>query len=486
MGTNFNPAGLKSFAQMGFPSTYNTLPQTPQMQTPQMQVPQIQMPQAPQALPIQNPAIQSMQPLQNNQNINLEKTPKQDIVTIAGKEFKKKNVIIAGIGIAAAAAAAAALCFTGKAMPAEAKAASINAQEIIDNAKAMLARAKIFIAKEKSYTDEVNSISKNAGEIAAKVRDVVEETMAAFQKGEGADPGSSITRVITRGDGIDTMEEFIETGGNRVLFRTSKYNKCGFLQGIEVRTAEDKKDVYTFVGEGKIKTFKSGVVNLPNNGGSTTECTLDFDNGKIIKYVQGLYENSDCSGFNKLLEIVNDVPKLFKSGHKKATGGITTTDVIIDFKNGNPYKVKEEVELRGSTYSVKRKFNTEKRKYQEGYVSNYADRTETRDRIIFLDRETGYPLRYEEGVICKDDRTTDIWHSVIFQNNKLVKYIKGTKLLDNRMSTSELSIDYRDSEPVRYMKDIEKTQGRKLTAKKEYALKRGGWTEVSSSNRKAA
>ena len=66
MGTNFNPAGLKSFAQMGFPSTYNTLPQTPQMQTPQMQVPQIQMPQAPQALPIQNPAIQSMQPLHNN------------------------------------------------------------------------------------------------------------------------------------------------------------------------------------------------------------------------------------------------------------------------------------------------------------------------------------------------------------------------------------------------------------------------------------
>lgn len=494
MGTNFNPAGLKVFSEMGFqPKYYINSPQTQisalsqNIQQTQRQTPFAPVQTAPvQISPMQNTATETVLPaVQNSQNINLEKTPEKDTVTIAGKEFKKKNLMFAGLGIATTVAIAA-LAFRGKGnMSLEIKVAAINAQQILDNAEATLSRATAFRDKGAEYTKQADAILESANKVTAKIREVMENTTIAFKKGEGIDSETSIKRVITRGDTIDTLEEYIETGATPILFRTSRFNKDNVLQSIEVRADEGKKDLYTFVTGGKIKTFEGGVIKLPDNGGKTADIILDFENGKIIKYRENTRIGTDATSAEKMLELSDEVPKTYQEGYWESSEGAKKIKLIVDFKNGSLYKIKEDVELKNSViYSVKRKYNNQKNKYQEGYVSNYADCTEQRDRVITFNNKT--MQRYEEGIFCKDDRIRSTAHSVTFVNGRPSTYTKNSKLSDRNTLLSELILDYKNSKPVRFMKEIEKMQDGDLKSKQCFALKNGIWAETPDADKQTA
>lgn len=486
MGTNFNPMGLKTFADMGFQPRYYI--NSPQTQTSPVQ-----------SLPVQtsqtqfNPAVQATQAVQNNQNVNLEKSPKNDTVTIGGKEYKKKNLIIAGLGITTAVLAAAALAFKGKsavsALPEEIKLADISAKEIAQNASAMLRRAREFENSAIKSTETVKGLIKESRELTLKAQDVVGNVVEEFRKIKALDPKSPYVvkdQTITRkfipdaSENIDIMEEYIDTGVKQMLFRTSSFNKAGALQSIEELIDGDKRNIYHLTSQGKLTLFESGVEVLQDGKGRLIDHRLLFENGAANIFQKNIQRHADSEKIESILEIAGNAPLTYKEGFERLADGTETYKRIIDYKQGKLYKMKEDVRLENSTlYSIKRKLNVEKGKYQENYVSDYSKKTESRSGIVFFNNNGLF--RYKEGVESENDRTKIVKHTIDFIQDKPQKYSKGIQISDEG-TTAEFLIEYQDDAPRRFMTGVAKTKDGKITADKTLEFTDNAWKETLPEN----
>ena len=118
-----------------------------------------------------------------------------------------------------------------------------------------------------------------------------------------------------------------------------------------------------------------------------------------------------------ILEIAGNAPLTYKEGFERLADGTETYKRIIDYKQDKLYKMKEDVRLENSTlYSIKRKLNVEKGKYQENYVSDYSKKTESRSGIVFFNNNGLF--RYKEGVESENDRTKIVKHTIDFIQDK--------------------------------------------------------------------
>ncbi len=483
MGTNFNPTGLKTFAEMGFQPQFN-INRTPQnIQT--IQAPVVQT--APQAMPmqpqVQNPSPQVVPQIQNNQNINLEKTPKKDTITIAGKEFKKKNALLTGLGIAAAITVAGILAFRGKnktPMPDDVKVASDTAKSLISRAKNTLSNATIFREEGRESVDKICALADEADTIADKINSTIETVTRRFHTDDPFDVAEGITtQILDEPDRkMRVLQEFMDE--NTTPFRVSLFNKDGIVENITETMANGKKSIISITEKGKVHSYEEGVAELSDR--TVTDKILTFENGRVSRYKQNVVKFANGEEETAMvLDLLNGKPQTYMEGIKKTKGEVAVEHIkrAIDFKDGNIQEYREGIEIQDSSLlQIKKKFNYDESKYQENYTANYSERTETRERTIFLNGDK--PKEYEEGVVCENDTLSSIQSTVSFIKGKPQTYMEGIKVTDKGARAVEKIINYTDGKPNSYMENCKIAQNGTTSARRELEIKDGEWIEITS------
>ena len=241
-----------------------------------------------------------------NTNNQLEKTPKSDTITIAGKTIKKKTAIMAGLGtLAAAAAVGAAIVFgarKGK-VPAEVKAAT-------EAAEAMTQKANELVETVQKKIDSVE-LFKNGGKdadgkIVATISDSADDVSEKIMEEFAEDGSTVLRRSIFKNDVPALIEEFTEDGkGNVILFTDGK--PIEYNEGFE--------------------GFSSGTKKMAKE--------LLIHDGKPYEYHEGLEEfSSGTIKMGKILFLPDGKPDEYHEGIKLFSDGSEKIAKILSFKDG--------------------------------------------------------------------------------------------------------------------------------------------------------
>ncbi len=218
-----------------------------------------------------------------NTNNQLEKTPKSDTITIAGKTIKKKTAIMAGLGtLAAAAAVGAAIVFgarKGK-VPAEVKAAT-------EAAEAMTQKANELVETVQKKIDSVVELFKNGGKdadgkIVATISDSADDVSEKIMEEFAEDGSTVLRRSIFKNDVPALIEEFTEDGKGNVIFLS--YGKpYEYHEGIEeFSSGTIKMGKILFLPDGKPDEYHEGI-KLFSDGSEKIAKILSFKDGKWVE-----------------------------------------------------------------------------------------------------------------------------------------------------------------------------------------------------------
>lgn len=342
-GMNTGATGLKTFAELygtGYQPT-GTPVSTPVLQNP----PQAPAPNLP----------------QDGQN-SLEKSPKSDTITIAGKTIQKKTAIKAGLGALATAAVITigviAFRSRGK-VPPEIKEANAAAEEM-KNAAVELAG--------------------KAGELAEAAQKKIDAVVDLFKSG-GKDADGKVVANIAAGTNPNEkiMEELAEDGttvARRSLFTDD------ILTSIEEFLEGGKKNEINLIG-GKLDTCSEGIEILSD--GSET----------VSRY----------------LSMNGDKPGQYAEGFKRTPAGDRQWDKLLRFDS---FDGKEEIiclslqRTEGADHSettskyISLQNNGSIRSYEENF-----EQKATREKTLgkFLDYKDGAPARYLENLEIESDGT---------------------------------------------------------------------------------
>lgn len=486
MGTNFNPVGLKTFAEMGFTPQYinNTqgTAQTPAIQTPQIQA------SSPQTTSIQAPAPQVVQ-TQTNQNTSLEKSPKKDTVTIAGKEIGKKKAVITGLGIALAIAGACFLAFgKGKnVMPPEVK-------QAYASAKNFGLRAEGALQDGIKLKREGIEISKKAGETSAEADKLKEEAQAklryiieSFKEAKNNAPDSDIIRKIDTDSksGDTTMREFTPDG--KFLTRLSVFsNDDTFPRYVEEWIpGGNRGNIMRITRDGKISLYEEGVERITERHLKKTR-VLELEGGKISKFMSGIETKKDSSGktieekINRILELTGNNIKAYQEGHEKTADGVEKIRHHLEYKNGHLFTYKAGVEVKDTTIKIDKKFNYKENKYHLNYKADFAEMTEQRDEILTISEDN--VRKYETGVVSKQNKPVNTECSAEYKDGNIASYTNNTTVTEAGTTRSEFQMDFREGKPVSYREGVEAGLDNSTTYEKEILLQNGKWVQTVMQN----
>ncbi len=270
-----------------------------------------------------------------NTNNQLEKTPKSDTITIAGKTIKKKTAIMAGLGtLAAAAAVGAAIVFgarKGK-VPAEVKAAT-------EAAEAMTQKANELVETVQKKIDSVVELFKNGGKdadgkIVATISDSADDVSEKIMEEFAEDGSTVLRRSIFKNDVPALIEEFTEDGKGNVIFLS--YGKpYEYHEGIEGLPDGSRKIAKLLLfTDGKPIEYNEGFEGF-SSGTKKMAKELLIHDGKPYEYHEGLEEfSSGTIKMGKILFLPDGKPDEYHEGIKLFSDGSEKIAKILSFKDG--------------------------------------------------------------------------------------------------------------------------------------------------------
>ncbi len=244
-GITPNP-NLKTFAQMyGAQPAFNLPATTTQAAAPV----NISAPSAP---------VQSAPAPNLNNNNTLEKTPKSDTITIAGKTIKKKTAIIGGLSVLAATVAVGAAIAFG----------------------ASRGKAPAGVEVMEAAAEDM---SKKAAELTEAVQKKIDNVIELFKNG-GKDAEGKV--VATIGDGGSLSDKFMEElAEDGTVIRRSLFTD-GKLSLIQ-EYLQDEKMNQIYLKDGMPREYEEGIEIL-SDGGKKVAKVVDFCDGEWWKCSEGL------------------------------------------------------------------------------------------------------------------------------------------------------------------------------------------------------
>ena len=485
MGTNFNPTGLKTFAEMGFTPQYNIntqgTVQTPAVQTSQTQI------YSPQTNNIQAPAPSTLQ-TQTNRDAGLEKTPKKDTVTIAGKEIGKKKAVLAAFGLALAIAGACFLSFRGKnTMPLEvkktytcAKDFGIRAEGALQDAKKLKADGIAISKKAQAASEEADKLKEEA---QAKLRYIIE----SFKQAKNNEPSGDIIRKID----IDTktndttMREFTPDG--KFLTRLSVFSNDNDIPRYveEWIPGGNRGNIMRITNSGKISLYEEGVEKI-SEGHLKKARVLELEDEKINKFMADIEYKENAAGrkieekIDRILELSGGNIKAYQEGYENAADGTEKIRQHLEYKNGKLFTYKTGVEVKDTLLKIGRKFNYEKNKYYLNYKTDFAEMVDQKDEVLTIGGD--YIHKYETGVVSKQNKPVQTRYSAEYKDGIIAKYTSGTTVTENGITKNALQMDFREGKPVSYRENAEIGLDNNMTFEKEILLQNGKWVETVIQN----
>lgn len=309
-----------------------------------------------------NPQTPAPNMVQDGQNM-LEKTPKSDTITIAGKTIKKKTAIKAGLGALATAAVIGIGVFTfrgrGKTPPAPVippvqppvpapvpESAPLDpaklADELQTSANEMLQRANETIEtaqkKVETATELFNNGGKDAsGKVVAQIEDIVETKSHLYPAKimrEFAEDGTTIIRESEFDKDVCHIAEFL-ADGTRSASITAMYNDGSML----VRTPTRKLTHHPNIGKGSIE-YTEGLVETKNIKAPTR--ILSFIDGQLAEYKENTVVDKKGSLIQKIIRFMQGTPSKITTKETKFDDEVSTETVKFfeKLENGT-WKIRE-------------------------------------------------------------------------------------------------------------------------------------------------